>query len=197
MSGVIASVENDIVSAVKAALGRAVRIVDTLPNGFTAGELEQRMRQAPAVFVAFLGGRFRDDSQAVLDAMFGVFFLGQTSGDEKAARLGTPTQIGAYQMFELAVPAVHGLKTDYGCLYATDASNLFSGEIDRQGLALYSAAFRVPLSFPKPDPSGPFGTLFVQYQDRIEQAATGDPASLPVPDNQTVAEDLLQLGSQL
>lgn len=188
---IVATVEDIIIAACQGALGRTVRTVESLPSGLSAGELQERMRVAPAVYVAFLGGTFRDEYEAVLDGQFGVFFLGQTGGDEKAARRGTPSQIGAYTMFERAVPALHGLKTEWGELNAKEFNNLFSQQIDKQGLALYSVSLSLPLTFPRVDAAGDpeeihkFEIAFLQY-GRDGEAISGP---LPVSADKTIAQD--------
>jgi len=186
---IIGAVEDTIIAACKTALGRSVRAVESLPSGLTIGELEQRMRAAPAVYVSFLGGAFKEEAEAVLDARFGVFFLGQTGGDERVARLGAPGQIGAYEMFERAIPAIQGLKTPWGCLWARDMNNLFSEEIDRRGLALYSASFALPVTLNTYADQPPFETAFLQYRDDLD--IVSDP--LPVPSDQTIAQDSVQI----
>jgi phage gp37-like protein len=188
---IIAVVENAIIAACQARLGSAVREVKSLPTGLSAGELEERMRAAPGVYVAFLGGTFKDEASAVLDARFGVFFLAQTGGDESLARLGTLQQIGAYRMFERCLPVLHGLKTDWGTLSAKEFNNLFSAEIDKRGLALYSVSFSLPVTFSDDDNISleKFQAAFLQYTDDADQAQP----PIPVPAGETIAQDIVAI----
>ena len=67
--------------------------------------------------------------------------------EEQARRLGDALQIGTYELIERMVGLLHGLEVpDVGTLDFRSVDNLFTGTVDRQGLAVYGVRFALPMT---------------------------------------------------
>ncbi len=200
---VIAATEDAMVDAVRALLGQRLRTVGSVPASFSAQELHDRLRGAPAVYVGFLGGQaVPSDTAVVLDARFAVYALTQSAAGEQARRRGDAVSIGAYDIIEAVSPRLHGLRITAGdppvavegtgTLTFVEAANLWAEELDRAGVSLYSATFGIQLAFAPPDIDrlGVFATFVPQYD-----VPPFGPRSEPLsePDTSVDAEDHVSL----
>lgn len=165
-----------MIAAIGALLTTRIRTVDSIPASFSAEELADRLRLAPAVYVGFLGGQaVAEDSTTVLDAEFMVYALTQNASGERARRRGDPTAIGAYEIIETVVPELHGMKImagappvrvpGTGTLTFKSLANLWAEQLDKEGVSLYAATFTVELTFTKGLPAniGDFIRFGAQY----------------------------------
>jgi phage gp37-like protein len=149
----IKNVEDKIIEQLTAALtvgGQLkVRQVDSLPGDWDADMLRRLLRMAPAAFVAFMGGPVTAAHSARLDAQWAVIVVTGHASGEAARRRGDSQEIGAYEILERIVPKLHGFKIeDEGTLNISEISNLYSGTLDKQGVAVYAARFRLLMAMP-------------------------------------------------
>ncbi|HLJ65185.1 MAG TPA: phage protein Gp37 [Stellaceae bacterium] len=164
----IADVENAMIAALAAAA--PVRVVDSVPAGFDLKEAERRLRLAPALYVAFEGGRLRAETDAILDADFQVFVLTHSASGEKARRLA------AYQLVEQVIAALHNLALPgLGTLAAHDVKNLYAASLDDQGLSLYSVRFALALSVPATLSLADWITLTATWNETVTDTLTLPP----------------------
>jgi len=177
----------------KELLGDHVRTFDTLPAGFGADELKNRLRTAPGLFVAFLGGPRRGGTSTVITATFAVFAL-TAQPIEAQRRQGDARTIGAYEMISIAAAALDGhVIKGVGTLTLSQVANLYAAELEAIGVALYSASFEIPLALKLPeDPAAlaDFLKIFVQW-DVPPAQPHGDP--LPADPRSVDATDDIRL----
>lgn len=147
----IKTVEDAIIAEIKTALTvgaqSLVRQVESLPGDWDADMLKQLLRLVPGVFIAFTGGVRSASSgeSAMIDARFSVIAATGHASGEAARRRGDSQQIGAYELIERLVPRLHGFTIpDEGSLRVIDVQNLYTGAIDKQGLAIYAATLELP-----------------------------------------------------
>jgi phage gp37-like protein len=150
--GVIASVEDALIAAVTAALPVDTARVESLPGDWDDVLFELAPRQAPVVFVAFLGGpplSAQAGFEATIDSRWAVIAATNHASGELARRRGDAVQLGAYELLERIVPRLHGLPVaDAGSMRLAGAgiTNLYSGSVDGQGLAVYAVELALPLT---------------------------------------------------
>lgn len=151
----IKNIEDKIIDQVKAQLGfpatPKVRVVETIPGDWDKDMLKLMLRLMPGVFVAFAGGPVKaiGGEAAMIDAHFSVIFGTAHASGEVARRRGDALQIGTYELLELVVPKLHGFKIpDEGTLSLKEVQNLYRGELEKQGVAMYAAVFTMPMALP-------------------------------------------------
>lgn len=152
----ILAVENAIIAEIKTVLAVGsgasnVRMVDSLPGDWDADMLKRLLRLVPGVFVAFIGGPALAASgeTVMIEAHWTVIAATGHASGEAARRRGDAKQIGAYEILEKLLPKLHGFAiADEGSLSFVEVKNLYTGEIDKQGLAVYAAEFKMPMALP-------------------------------------------------
>lgn len=165
----ILAVEDALIARIRAVLGNRVRVVDSLPGDWDDDMLRRFAAQLPAVFIAFAGGGSRAPGATTfdIDGQWIVYVATGHASGQAARRRGDALQIGAYELVELLVPQLHLFKVpDTGTLMAVRVENLYTGSIDRQGLAVYALTFQLPMSMPlQLDPAvlDDFETFTAQY----------------------------------
>ena len=138
---VIETVENEIISQVKAVLMKPgeekVKLIDTLPGAWSFDLLKRLLQKAPSVYVAFLGGPVSTPSGdlANIKAKFDVYVVSKEA-DEETRRRGNKRVIGCYDMLATLVPQLHGYTVpDVGSLMLTNINNLFGQDVYEIGRA--------------------------------------------------------------
>jgi len=152
----IKSVEDQLLAKITAALTVAgqskVKTVDVLPSDWDKDMLRKFAAVAPAVLIAFSGGQVKDlgaNDAVSLDAQWSVIAVTAHASGNAARRRGDSQQIGAFEICERLVPELHGFTVpDEGSLNLVAIENLWSGEIEKQGLAVYAMRFGLLMSFP-------------------------------------------------
>lgn len=194
----IIEIENAIIARVQLATTvddqSVIRACESLPTNLTEQELTKRLRNAPAVYVSFLGGQAIRENEASIEGEFVVYFLTRNAGGEKQRRTGDATAIGAYDLMQLCIPALQGLPVpDVGSLSLKSVANLFAETLDAQGMSLYSAAFAIPMAFETPELGGniaPFERFHADWVLAPGQHYDGD---LPAPADAVAAQDDVNL----
>jgi len=149
--------EAAIIAKIKALVGNTVRAVESLPGDWDDDTLKRLLRLVPGVFIAWAGGPAKElggNDLAIAGSWMVFIATGHASG-EAARRLGDAQQVGAYDLIELLAPGLHGYTVpDVGTLGLTRCDNLYTGVIDRQGLAVYALAFGLDMPFDLPNEAG-------------------------------------------
>jgi phage gp37-like protein len=201
---VIAEIEAAIVTQIQKAVTVTVdnepksliRDCDSLPTSLTEAEFNKRLRNAPAVYISFVGGNALPENEAAIDGEFVLYFLTRNVGGERQRRTGDATAVGAYDLLQRVVPAVNGLViAGVGSLIFKSIANLFNEQLDAQAVSLYSAAFTIPMVFDTPDPPiggnvAPFETFHADWILAPRQTYTGP---LPAPAEDVAAQDDVSL----
>lgn len=144
----IAATEAHIIATVSADLGTHVRNVVSIPSDWSDDLLKQMLLLAPFVVVAFSGGSAPKPGSigAFIDATWEVYVGTAHASGEEARRLGDAQQMGAYELLERVVGLLHGHTVpDVGTLDLRRVDNFFTGQVERQGLAVYGAQFALPM----------------------------------------------------
>lgn len=153
----ILAIEDALISKIKTVLGfpaaPKVNKVASMPMDINDLELLRAIAiQTPGVYVSFGGGTpptKPGGTTAQVMGRWGVFVAtGHASGQE-ARRRGDAKQAGAYELIEVLIPSLHGFTiAEHGTLLLVAVENLFSGEIDKRGITIYSAVFQMPMAWP-------------------------------------------------
>jgi phage gp37-like protein len=147
----IKAIEDNLIERIKVLLTTKVRTVESLPGDWDADMFKRLLRMVPGVFVVFAGGAPKEygGESAFINARWVVIVATGNASGEAARRRGDGTQIGAYEILEQILAHLHGYNVpDEGSLSLVSLENLYSGEIDKQGLAVYAATFQMPMSLP-------------------------------------------------
>jgi phage gp37-like protein len=141
---VIKTIEDNLIALVNATLPNVLRVVQSVPGQLTEQVLKAMFASAPAVYVAFLGGRNKDAYSWT--ASFAVYAVtGQ--GDQDQRRSGDARVIGAYDIMQALIPTINNhTVTDVGTLRFERVQNLFNLALDKQGLTVYPMTFNIDLS---------------------------------------------------
>lgn len=152
----LAQIEDYLINRIKAAFNGRLKAVESLPADWDSDTFKRLLRMAPGAFVVFGGGAHADrNTGASIDGRFSVIAVTAHASGELVRRRGDSREIGAYEIVEIAVPLLHEHTIpDVGMLKLTGVDNLFTGELDRQGAAVYAATFSLPITFaPTLDPA--------------------------------------------
>lgn len=144
----ILTIENALIARIATVLGNKVKTVESLPGDWDDDMLKRLLRQVPGVFVAFAGGGAKSvgANSPDIDAQWIVYVATGHASGEAARRRGDALQVGAYELIQLVVPALH-LHTiaGEGTLMLARVENLYTGMVDRQGVAIYAMTFQMPM----------------------------------------------------
>ncbi|SNT07673.1 phage protein Gp37 [Pseudomonas segetis] len=146
-----AQIEDEIIARCKRVVGQHVRTIEDLPGNWDEQTLKAARRNVPGIYIAWSGGRGLPGSRASMTSRYAVYVVtGQASG-ERERRRGNNRQVGAYELLERIVPAVHGLAVkDVGTLQLEQVDNLYSDRADQQGIVIYGAVYTLKTPFPAP-----------------------------------------------
>jgi len=186
----ITDIESALIDALKLAFTASnkliLKTVDSLPGEFDADSLQQMITEAPAVYVLFLGGKRREENLLALDSSWAIYIVTKHAGGHRQRRQGDGRQIGAYEMLQIAIPAIENVEiTDCGRFEAEQVSNLFTGRLNSKGVSAYAVTFGAAMMLPPlVDPASL--NDFVTYHSDYAPGA----ASLPLPDEGQPTIDL-------
>lgn len=126
--------------------GCLVRTVQALPADWDDEMLSTLLREVPGVFVAFAGGPAKEGNFTEVEATWLVYVATGHETGQEARRRGDALEVGAYQLLALLAPALHGWSPDGGsALQMQRVDNLFTGTIERRGVAVYGLTLKGPL----------------------------------------------------
>lgn len=128
---------------------RLVRAVESLPGDWDDEMLKRLLRAVPGVFVAFAGGPVNPAATAEIQATWVIYVVTGHASGEAARRRGDALEVGAYGIACLLATALHEWSPNAvdATLKLTELSNLYTGTIDKQGVAVYALTFQVPMAF--------------------------------------------------
>ncbi|MCE8027541.1 DUF1834 family protein [Halomonas daqingensis] len=184
----LAEIEDAIIERCRKVVGEHVKVIDHLPGRWDQKTLRAALRQVPGVYVAWGGARGDGDlAQPAVQNRYVVYVVTGHASGERERRRGNNRQVGAYELLERVVPAVHALVVPgVGSLSLESIDNLYSDAFDKEGVVVYGAAYRLKAVFP---PALQVGTLapFEKYRATHLVGTDDDPdtysaADLPQPD---------------
>jgi phage gp37-like protein len=180
----IAAVEEHLIGVIKARFqlsgGKsALRGVDSLPSDWDNDVLKRLLRQVPGVFVVWGGGQRIDGSDTDINSTWVIVAVTAHASGEKARRHGDKLEIGAYQIIEVVVPLLrdHVVPPGQERLQFEEVQNLFSNDLDLQGVAAYGARFslRMPI-VPPPGMAADVLDDFLTFDSTLDAAPSdGNP----------------------
>lgn len=146
----LAEIEDAIIARCQTVVGDRVKTIEDLPGRWDEKTLRAALRQVPGIYVSWGGARGDGNlAQPAASARYVVYVVtGHASGNRERRR-GNARQVGAYELLERIVPAVHGLTVQgVGTLALDSIDNLYSEHFDKQGVVIYGASYRLNLMFP-------------------------------------------------
>lgn len=146
----LADIEDAIVDRVADVLGNTVKKVETLPGPWDEQALNLALRQAPGVYVYWDGGGpGRNSRRPYLNSVYRVYIVTGHASGERERRRGAAHQIGAYEILEQVVPALHGFSVaDAGSLEFGRVAVLAPVSSQKKGIAVYEAEFSLQAPWP-------------------------------------------------
>ena len=144
----IARAEDWLVEELRRILGSHIASIESGPGDWSESYLARVLQSAPAVRVVFTGASARSGADLTIDSWWRVYIVtGWSGGGQRGRRRGQVGQIGAYRALELAAPLLHNvLIPDAGRVRVTGIDNLWTGELDRAGVAVYAVTLTLPLT---------------------------------------------------
>lgn len=150
----IAGIEQHLIDRIKTRFGNRLKGVESLPADWDAETFKRILRLTPGVFVVFAGGQAEAGSTRLL-GHWGVVAVTTHASGELARRRGDTREIGAYEIVEICIPLLHDHQVpDVGTLQFQGVENLFTGDLEKQGAAIYGADFLLPMAIEAPDGGG-------------------------------------------
>ncbi|MFG6462264.1 phage protein Gp37 [Roseateles sp. DXS20W] len=150
MSDIISTVEAHLVDVLTQAVAGAGLRVQDLPGDWDDEMLRTLLTLAPCVLISFSGGQARRGATtAAIDGQWTLYVVTKHPSGQQARRRGNAMAIGAYEVVSrLVVPVLHNhLVPGVGTLSLTGIQDLYTGSVERQGLAVYGCTFVLPMSF--------------------------------------------------
>ena len=147
----ISTTEAAIIAKLQATFGGKLAAVDSLPEEMDKDALQRLLRRVPGAYVVFHGGADPNPggSEGKLDAEWSVIGVSGNAAGEKKRRLGDSTQIGAYDIAEAAVPAIHRLTVPgIGTLIFRRIEVRTTPDLDDIGYAAIAAVFGIQINLP-------------------------------------------------
>lgn len=184
----IAAIEDYLVAQVKAAFDGRLKAVESLPADWDNDTFKRLLRQTPGVFVVFGGGQRdatdTDDGRVVIQGKWGFIAATTHASGELARRRGDAREIGAYEIVERLCDLLEGHEVpEQGVLTLVGIENLFTGDLEKQGAAIYGVEFTMPMYVTAGQSAG-FLDDFVTFHADIDTAPQ---------DGQIEAADTVQL----
>lgn len=172
----IQAVEEFLIATLQTRFGARVKGVESLPSEWDDKTIARMLVLAPGVFVVFAGGSAQRDTTQILGRWI-VVGVTAHKGGELARRHGDAREIGAYEIVETVVALLHDVTVpDVGTLTFSDVANLFSAANEARGLAIYGAAFDLPMELAPPiDGSDPLDDFLTFHADTDVAPADGVP----------------------
>ncbi|HEL3750005.1 TPA: DUF1834 family protein [Stenotrophomonas maltophilia] len=177
----IASVEQFLIDTLQVAFGNKIRTVESLPADWDDDTFRRVLRATPGVFVVFGGGQRNEEEshpgKVVLDARWGIVAATAHASGELARRRGDKVDIGAYEIIQRVAKVVEALAVPgNGEIRVEGVENLFSGDLERQGAAIYGLQLTLPMYLSGDDDVEPNLDDFRTWHNEIDTApADGQP----------------------
>ena len=187
--GKIGAAEDWLVAECTRLAGSQFKSIEPGPGDWSDAYLKRLLQAVPAIRVVFEGGEAAQPraEYAVADTRWAVYVaIGWRGADRGARRRGKGAQPGAYRTCELLAGIIHhSVIKDVGQVHYAGIRNLWSGEIDANGLAVYGIGFVIPMVL-EPDPL----VLAGQFHDFLTAGIAWD---LPGVGTDEDAADIVKL----
>lgn len=187
----IAAAEAALLARIRAVLGATVREVESIGNRWDEDTLRRVLLRVPGCWVVFDGGPADRAGEPRLASRWLVYVATGHEGDEERRRLGDTRAIGAYDLLARLVPALHGhVLPDVGTVTVTRVDNLFTGRMEKQGVAVYGIELALPLVFALavPDTVTPFETFHADLDIEAHETAAEHQKWLAEPPDQSTSK---------
>ena len=187
MSSRIGATEDAIRARLQQVLGNHVRTIEYAPPDWDEDYLKRVMLNLPGVFVIFHGGQGTPNSNTpVLEAHWSIVAAVRHVQTAKQRARGDTTEIGCFEIFEIALPALHGMTvflngemTDenaVGTLNFLAWDNDASLQHERQAMMVQSLKFSMQIAFS----GNPDAGLLVPFETFQSTYDIGQPEGAPV-----------------
>lgn len=181
VTSITTDISDALLSGIRQLFGGTLRKVDTHPGQWSDSAVKTIINTAPAVYVAWLGGRPGAIRQTMVST-WGVFISAQVLNGR------TKDSPGIYQIVERLTAWLNGQRIEpAGRFVLTQAGNLWSDVQSANGVAVYGLYFDAPQPLPDAislddDDIGDYATHYQQWA-----APAGTPEqealiSLPIQD---------------
>lgn len=147
----IAEIEDAVIERCRQMVGNHVRTIEDLPGKWDENTLRAARRQVPGIYVAWSGGSAESATRPLIRARLAVYVVTGHASGERARRRGNDRDMGAYELLEQLVPALHNFTIQgIGSLLLQSVDNLYSDSADRDGVMIHGASFEIKTMFPAP-----------------------------------------------
>ncbi|WP_314188556.1 DUF1834 family protein [Yersinia massiliensis] len=180
-SSVTSEISDALLAGIRQLFGKTLRKVDTHPGQWSDVAVKTIINTAPAVYVAWLGGRPGTIRQTMVST-WGIFISAQVLNGR------TSDQPGIYQIVERLTAWLHGRRLDpAGRFVLTQAGNLWSDIQSAGGVAVYGLYFEAAQPLPdaidlNDDDIGDYATHFQQWAEPAGTPEQEALISLPIQD---------------
>ncbi|WP_271311882.1 DUF1834 family protein [Yersinia intermedia] len=178
---VTTEISDALLAGIRQLFGKTLRKVDTHPGQWSDSAVKTIINTAPAVYVAWLGGRPGTIRQTMVST-WGIFISAQVLNGR------TQDSPGIYQIVERLTAWLHGRRLDpAGRFVLTQAGNLWSDIQSAGGVAVYGLYFEAPQQLPdaidlNDDDIGDYATHFQQWAEPAGTPEQEALISLPIQD---------------
>lgn len=187
----LVAVEDILLARVQATFAAGqLRAVEALPGAISATMIKQLAPRAPGVHSSFLGaGPSRGGTPEQLDARWALYVITTHASGQAARRRGDAVAIGAYEILTPLVAALHAAPIPgCGAVRNVRIDNLWSGEMESRGIALFALTFDVPMELTVAAPTlNPFVTFHADYDIPLFVSATEHAKWLAEPPDLTTS----------
>ena len=139
----LTAIENNLISTIKTEFNNTLRAVESVPGPLNESLIKALLTSAPAIYIAFLGGR--NANKHAWETTWACYVV-TAQGDQKKRRQGEARVIGAYNIIDQLIPLLDGHSIDdAGTFDFQRAQNLFTVSLDKKGISVYAATFTLVL----------------------------------------------------
>jgi len=129
-------------------VGSRFKSIDSGPGDWSDAYFTRVIEQKPAIRVAFIAADAENEDDLYLKTRWVIFVVtGWAGGDQKTRRRGSRHQIGAFRAVRLLAPALHNCRIpDVGLVRVVRAANLWTGDIDKSGSAVFGISLNIDMT---------------------------------------------------
>ncbi len=160
------TIEDTLLTRISAALPTQLKAIDSLPGPLNARLLAQLAPKAPGVFTTFVGAvPGRSLPEETVGSRWALYILTSHASGQAARRHGDAVAIGAYEVLAAIAPAMREAIPEFGRPKFMRADNLWSGELEKRGFALFAMTYEIPMPLPSLADANELGDFLVFHND--------------------------------
>lgn len=160
----LAELEQALHTRVQTLLGATVKTVDALPGRWDIEALRSLIPRCPAVFTLWTGGSQLNTSGPSPETEWILYLVTNHQQGQAARRVGDVRAIGAWTLVERLYTGFHGWFSGVGgSVEVLKVDNLWTPEIEEQGVALYALTLKIPITLDPLEIEDVFSSLNVSY----------------------------------